>query len=100
MNKVHTLYRIVKTRLGSAYAHPMKTFDELKTAEDALTKAASGLAEVIEGTVLVKTPEGPRAVMTVKQLLIELGVEGFSYSILSHDVHGGLILTPGRIALQ
>ena len=52
MNKVHTLYRIVKTRLGSAYAHPMKTFDELKTAEDALTKAASGLAEVIEGTVL------------------------------------------------
>ena len=94
MKRVHTVYRVIKSQIGGAYAHPIKTYADNKDAESALAQAAADFAAAIEGNVIVKTPQGPRAAMTVKQLLHEMGVSGVSYSILSHDVHEGMILTP------
>lgn len=97
MSKVHTAYRVVKTRLGSAYIHPVKAYDNPQVAEKAVHEMSAGLAAVAEGTILVKTPQGPRAVMTVWQFLHELGIEGWSHSVLSQDVHGAIVLTPSPI---
>lgn len=94
MAKIHTVYRTVRTNIGSAFAAPIKVYEDKKVAEEALSANANSLAEIIEGTVLVKTEKGPRAVMTVKQLLTELGIAGWSYSILEQDVHAGLVVTP------
>ena len=100
MHKTFTVYRLVKSHLGGAYAHPVKVFDDPKVAEDALKSSASAFAEIAEGTVLVKTPQGPRAVMTVRQLLNELGVAALSHSILEQEVHGAIVLTPTASIIQ
>lgn len=94
MEKVHTVYRVVRTGIGAAYAVPMKAYADKDVADNALQENAAGLADVIEGNVIVKTERGPRAVMTVKQLLNELGIVGWSYTILTQDVHASLLVTP------
>lgn len=99
MNKVYTVYRIVKTQLGS-YAHPVQVFDDQKVAEDALARAGQTLASMAKGTIMIRTPEGPRAAMSVEQLMHEFGVVGWSYSIAEQTVHGAVIFNPNGIAIQ
>lgn len=100
MAKIHTVFRIVKSHLGGGYAHPVKAFDDGKVAEDACRQSAEMFAAVSEGKIIVVTPQGPRAVMTVKQLLIELGVATISHSILPQEVHGAILLSPTGVSLQ
>jgi len=101
MAKVHTVYRVVKGQLGAAITHPVKVFDDDKLANQGLAAAAEPLAAIVEqGTILVKTPQGPRAVMTVQQLLMELGIAGISYAIVPQEVHGAIIVTPTAAIIQ
>lgn len=101
MAKVYSVFRVVRTQLGGSYAHLVQTFDDPKVADDGLTAAAEPLAAVIEtGKVLVQTPQGPRMVMTVQQLLVELGIAGLSYSVLPQDVHGAIIVAPTAAIIQ
>lgn len=101
MAKVFTVYRIVKGQTGSAISHPVKVFDDEKLAAQGLDAAAGPLAAIIEsGKVLVGTPQGPRMVMTVQQLLVELGVEGISYGVVPQEVHGAIIVAPTAAIIQ
>jgi len=99
-SKVHTVYRTVRTGIGNAFATPVKVYDDSKLADEALKANAQALAEIIEGNIIIRTEKGPRAVMTVKQLLAELGISGWSYSVLEQEVHQGLIVTPTAAIIQ
>lgn len=100
MAKVYTLFCITETPLGAGAIHPMKSFDHKNDADDACRKTVAAMAEIIEGTVLVKTPSGPRKVMTVKQLLTQMGIATLSHNVLEQETHGALILTPTSAIIQ
>lgn len=88
--KIHSVYRVIKGPLGAGYAYPVKVFDDQRVAEEALQESAQFMAAVTEGNIIV----GMRKVMSVKQLLVELGVGTISHSVLTQEVHGSVILTP------
>jgi hypothetical protein len=100
MKKVHTLFRVVQSQLGGGYMHPMKAFDEMKVAEEAQHAGAQSMGAILEGSIIVSTPQGPRKAMSVRQLLHELGIASVSHRILEQDVHGALILAPTGVSLQ
>lgn len=101
MAKVHTVYRIVKGALGSAITHPMKVYEDEKLAREASATASDTLAAIVEsGKILVQTQKGPRMVMTVQQLLIELGIDGVSHGVVPQEVHGAIIVAPTSAIIQ
>lgn len=99
MAKVYTLFRTCTGPMGGM-SHPVKTFDDKSVAEDACRKTVGGFAEIVEGSIIVNTPGGPRKVMTVKQLLMELGIGTMSHNVLEQETHGALILTPTSAIIQ
>lgn len=99
MAKVYTLFRSCTGPLGGM-SHPVKTFDDKSVAEDACRKTVGAFSELVEGSIIVNTAGGPRKVMTVKQLLIELGVSTMSHNVLEQETHGALILAPTSAIIQ
>lgn len=95
MSEIHTLYRIVESQLGS-YAYPVKTFDSQPIADAALQDAVRFWAQLTEGNVVV----GLHKVMTVKQMLIELGVATLSHNVLGQKVHGAIVVAPASALIQ
>ena len=101
MAKIFTVYRVVNGQLGSAITHPVKVFESKEVAQDGLRLAAEPLSAIIEsGKVLIQTPAGPRMVMTVQQLLVELGIEGLSHAIVPSETHASAIVTPTSAIIQ
>jgi len=100
VTKVHTVYRVIKSRLGGSYIMPVKVYDDPKNAETASKQSAATFGELAEGSIIVNTPQGPKRVMTVKQLLVELGIDVITHSVLSQDVHGAIVLAPTGVAIQ
>lgn len=100
MNQVFTLYRMVQSQMGGTYAHPVKTFETQAAAEDAKLQSGAMFAELFEGSILIRTPQGPKHAMTVKQFLHELGLATLAQRILVQDVHAANIVVPNLVSLQ
>lgn len=95
------LLRKVSTSNGSCYLQPIGIFADEHLAKQAAEEANGFINEMSAGKVVLNTPQGPRGVMTVSQLLAEIGVAGIEILTMSGEVkETGLVMPRNLVALQ
>jgi hypothetical protein len=85
----------------TALNHPVKMCATEAIAKECITALQKQTEAVLAGHITVMTKDGPRAVMSVKQFLADLGVKGMNFPVITDDLHeSNLVLARPGVQLQ
>lgn len=99
--KTHIILRKLTAGNGSCTLHPIGITTDEAVLKGILDHAKSFIDEIQAGHITVSTPNGPRAVMTVAQLLAELGIADVGVVVMSGEAKESNLVVPRKlVALQ
>lgn len=99
MNKVHALLCIVAGPPSTGYSVPVRFFEHEEDAKREAYGRQAAIETLIEGSIIVATPNGPKKAGTVKELMGLLGVTGFNHAVIGGDIAGKVDVPQPKIFL-
>lgn len=95
--KTFIIYRSLKGQNGTLILHTLGIAAKKEVADELAEHAQGFLDELKEGKIVVNTPEGPRAVMSVAQFLVELGIMEIGYASMSGEAKETNLVAPRSV---
>lgn len=95
--KAHFVFRKLSAVNGSCILHPLGIASDEAVMKEMIAHAEGFQREIAIGKVVLQTKNGPRAVMTVEQLLVELGVNDMSIATMVGECKESALVVPRNL---
>lgn len=82
---------------GTSILHPIGLAANESIVKDMAAQAEGFQQEIAAGKIVVQTPDGPRAVMSVAQLLVELGIQEMGVVTMSGECKESALVVPRNL---
>jgi hypothetical protein len=99
--KAHFVFRKLTAVNGSSILHPLGITSDEHVMREMIAHAEGFHNDIGTAKVVMQTKDGPRAVMTVAQLLVELGVHDLGIATMSGECKDSSLVVPRNlVAIQ
>jgi hypothetical protein len=95
--KATVIFRKCAAANGTALLHPVGIAGSDEVANEMVAHAKGFIDEIQQGKIVVQTPDGPRAVMSVAQLLAEIGIADIGYATMTGECKESNLLVPRNL---
>lgn len=99
MNRSYLVAVTVMGPNGCGFNSPVTFYESEEDAKAAGAERQKAIICLLEGSIIVPTPNGPKKAATVKELLGMLGVVDFNHAVVQGEVRGRIIAPPTKLIL-
>lgn len=79
---------------------PVTFYEGEDDAKRAAQDRQNAILSLLDGSIIVPTPNGPKKASTVKELLGLLGIMDFNHAVIQGEVQGRIVAPPSRLILS
>lgn len=97
--KVFAVMVQLHTVTGQIVATPVGAYENEADAKKAYQEKGHILAGIADGKIVVATPNGPKAVCSVKELLLRLGVTSVSHALGGFETESPIAVAKPQILI-
>lgn len=85
--------------MGQVVVTPVGTYESEVDAKKAFQEKGQILRSIAEGKIVVATPNGPRAICSVQELLLRLGITGATHELGGFETESPIATVPSKIVV-
>lgn len=84
---------------GCGFNSPVTFYESESDAKRAATERQNAILSLLQGSIIIQTPNGPKKAAPVTELLQLLGVIDFNHAVVQGEVQGAIVAPPKKLIL-